>query len=176
MAVRRVLAGNSRWHSSCPPFLTKSPCCWATHAHTRFPSPRLRSVVNARIAAPRNPTTTRWRLASGAFCFGSDAGNSGDDPGNDDPPQQVYLHVGPSGDCWTGSSLFAAKHLQPDYVKSLALPPHLTEEQRERLVDRLQDRPDVAQQMYDTGVLPPDLLGTLLMDIDDDDDDDDDDW
>jgi hypothetical protein len=35
------------------------------------------------------------------------------------PP--LYLHVGPSGDCWTGHSIFAAKHNQPGYIKSIPL-------------------------------------------------------
>ena len=35
------------------------------------------------------------------------------------PP--LYLHVGPSGDCWTGHSIFAAKHNQPGYIKSVPL-------------------------------------------------------
>jgi hypothetical protein len=35
------------------------------------------------------------------------------------PP--LYLHVGPSGDCWTGHSIFAAKNNQPGYIKSIPL-------------------------------------------------------
>jgi len=41
----------------------------------------------------------------------------------------LYLHVSPSGDIWTGAELFAAKHLQPDYVTSILIP----EEHRQRL-------------------------------------------
>ena len=35
--------------------------------------------------------------------------------------KSLYLHVPPSGDVWTGHEMFAAKHLQPDYVKSVSL-------------------------------------------------------
>ena len=34
----------------------------------------------------------------------------------------TFLHVGPSGDWWVGSSLYAAKHNPSDYVRSLPLP------------------------------------------------------
>mmetsp|Transcript_5487 Transcript_5487/g.11213 ORF Transcript_5487/g.11213 Transcript_5487/m.11213 type:complete len:200 (-) Transcript_5487:32-631(-) len=34
-----------------------------------------------------------------------------------------FFHVSPSGDWWTGPSIFAAKHLQPDYVRSIPIPP-----------------------------------------------------
>ena len=67
----------------------------------------------------------------------------------------VYLHVGPSGDCWTGSSIFAAKHLQPDYVKSVPL--DMSVEHQERLVDILEERTDLAHQIYDTGRIPPEV-------------------
>jgi hypothetical protein len=34
----------------------------------------------------------------------------------------MFLHVGPSGDSWIGTSIYAAKHLQPDYAKSIQIP------------------------------------------------------
>lgn len=70
---------------------------------------------------------------------------------------QVYLHVGPSGDCWTGSSLFAAKHLEPEYVTSIPLPPDTC---LDTLMEALEEEDNVKlmQQVYDTGVLPPHLL------------------
>ena len=53
--------------------------------------------------------------------FGSS--RCGDEIGGDDPADdQTYLHVAPSGDWWTGPSIFAAKHLQPDYVRSIKIP------------------------------------------------------
>jgi hypothetical protein len=34
----------------------------------------------------------------------------------------LFLHIAPCGDFWTGHEVFAAKHLQPDYVRSIAIP------------------------------------------------------
>ena len=36
--------------------------------------------------------------------------------------ETFYLHVAPDGDWWTGEEIFAAKHLQPDYVRSIPIP------------------------------------------------------
>jgi len=49
--------------------------------------------------------------------FGNDC-----DEGSDSS-KTMYFHVSPSGDWWTGPSIFAAKHLQPDYVRSIPMPP-----------------------------------------------------
>lgn len=70
---------------------------------------------------------------------------------------QIYLHVGPSGDCWTSTELYAAKHLQPDYVKSIPLPAHL---EADGLVESLEGNSKLLQQIYDDGKLPEDLLQT----------------
>jgi hypothetical protein len=67
----------------------------------------------------------------------------------------TYLHVGPSGDCWAGASIFAAKHLQPDYVRSVLLPPLTCVES---LLERLEGDPKLAQQIYDDET----VLATLL--------------
>lgn len=64
----------------------------------------------------------------------------------------MYLHVGPSGDCWTGASLYAAKHLQPDYVKSIPLPP--TGVCLDSLLERLEEDLTFTQQIYDAAMLP----------------------
>ena len=81
------------------------------------------------------------------------------------PSSTVYLHVGPSGDCWTGSSLFAAKHLPPDYVKSVPLVTGNTTsvpvDQQERIVELLEERADLAQQVYDTGSIPPEVWAMI---------------
>jgi hypothetical protein len=61
--------------------------------------------------------------------------------------QPLYLHVGPSGDCWTGASIFAAKHLQPDYVKSIKLPSNVSSEEIEQL---LENDIELAKQIYDS--------------------------
>jgi hypothetical protein len=71
---------------------------------------------------------------------------------------QVYLHIGPSGDCWTASSLFAAKHLQPDYVKSIPLDSHVCPE---TLVEYLEENTILLQKIYDLGVLPPEILESV---------------
>lgn len=70
----------------------------------------------------------------------------------------LFLHVGPSGDCWTGSSIFAAKHLQPDYVKSVPLHPPHNDICAETLLCVLEEDSSVAQDLYDTGTLSDDLL------------------
>lgn len=70
----------------------------------------------------------------------------------------LYLHIGPSGDCWTGSSIYAAKHLQPDYVKSILLP---LEVDVECLLERLEAQPMTSQKIYDDGELPKCLLESL---------------
>jgi hypothetical protein len=71
----------------------------------------------------------------------------------------VYLHVGPSGDCWTGPSLFAAKHLQPNYVKSLLLPSHICPE---TLVEYLEENTILVQQVYDSGILSPEIVKSVI--------------
>lgn len=74
--------------------------------------------------------------------------------------ETIYLHVGPSGDFWQGPSLFAAKHLQPDYVKSIRLKDHL-EDQVDLLLELLEEEDSHGEwirSIYDEGVLPADLL------------------
>jgi len=72
----------------------------------------------------------------------------------------LFLHVGPSGDCWTGPSLFAAKHLQPDYVQSLPIPSsHL--HQADRLLELLEEHPEWALAVYDTQAFPKELQAAL---------------
>jgi hypothetical protein len=71
----------------------------------------------------------------------------------------TFLHIGPSGDCWTGTSIFAAKHLQPDYVKSIPLPSYIC---AESLLELLEDNKTLAQQVYDNQKLPEDLLKCML--------------
>lgn len=75
-------------------------------------------------------------------------------------PHCYYLHVGPSGDFWTGHEVFAAKHLQPDYVKSVALPEGWTEEspKTEALIALLDENPSLLHRIYDTGVIDRNLL------------------
>lgn len=62
------------------------------------------------VSSSKEPRT------SGATC--SDTASS-----SSSKPKQHYLHLAPDGDYWTGSEIFAAKHLQPDYVRSVPIPP-----------------------------------------------------
>jgi hypothetical protein len=71
---------------------------------------------------------------------------------------RLFLHVGPDGDCWTGKSIFAAKHLQPDYVQSIEIPRDMD---AVTLVEYLEDQPTVAQEIYDTKKFPTELLERL---------------
>jgi hypothetical protein len=67
--------------------------------------------------------------------------------------------VGPSGDFWTGHSIFAAKHLQPDYVKSVKLDETLDVD---KLLELLEDNGDEwTRTIYDEEVLPQELLDRL---------------
>ena len=70
----------------------------------------------------------------------------------------IYLHVGPSGDCWTGHSIFAAKHLQPDYVKSMKLDLNMN---IPHLLELLEDHPEWAFEVYDKQTFPKELIQAL---------------
>jgi hypothetical protein len=80
----------------------------------------------------------------------------------------TYLHVGPSGDCWTGDSIFAAKHLQPDYVKSIPLPVAIIDgdgdgdgdmqQNIDNLMEVLEDDQELAASIYDSESIPSGLL------------------
>jgi hypothetical protein len=76
----------------------------------------------------------------------------------------LYLHVGPSGDFWTGPSIFAAKHLQPDYVKSIPLEPFLIPKV-DLLLELLEDQEDHqvnwGQVIYDQASIPKELVDQL---------------
>mmetsp|Transcript_42644 Transcript_42644/g.103144 ORF Transcript_42644/g.103144 Transcript_42644/m.103144 type:complete len:197 (+) Transcript_42644:249-839(+) len=87
----------------------------------------------------------------------------------------LYLHVGPSGDCWTGDSIFAAKHLQPDYVKSIPLfavnnddmadddgGDDDMQQKIDNLLQVLEDDQDLTASIYDTESIPSDLLDRIF--------------
>jgi hypothetical protein len=81
-------------------------------------------------------------------------------PGGGGPRPPLYLHVGPSGDVWTGDSIFAAKHLQPDYVRSVSLEGEaeaMIDNEGSRLVEILESRLDWTEEIYDKGSLPTEL-------------------
>lgn len=62
-----------------------------------------------------------------------------------------YLHISPDGDWWIAPGIFAAKHLQDDYVRSFLLPESF---QLEKL--RSLHATDF-QTIYDTKTLPEDM-------------------
>jgi len=70
-----------------------------------------------------------------------------------------------SGDWWTGPSIFAAKHLQPDYVKSIPIPTcfdpnkHFSEDEDETESGlSWKEKEQLLHQIYDEGKLPAHLL------------------
>jgi hypothetical protein len=71
--------------------------------------------------------------------------------GND----QLYLHVAPCGDWWVGTSLFAAKHLEPDYVKSISLP---TDFDPDEVFTGEEHDEELLKRIYDEGVIPPEII------------------
>ncbi len=79
--------------------------------------------------------------------------------------KKIYLHVGPSGDSWIGDAIFAAKHNQPGYVKSVALDTisckdtatGVDNDNGSLLIDVLEEHPEWAQEIYDTECIPQSL-------------------
>ncbi|KAL9181726.1 hypothetical protein ACHAXT_012069 [Thalassiosira profunda] len=121
----------------------------------------LRYARGRVVALPRRGSN----LAS-SRCM-SNAGKDGRD--------KMYMHVSPSGDWWTGSAIFAAKHLQPDYVKSVPLPDGFdpnayfggededgeeeSDMQQPKLKLNWEEKQNLLHQIYDEGKLPSELLG-----------------
>ena len=71
-------------------------------------------------------------------------------------PKQHYLHLAPDGDYWTGEAIFAAKHLQPDYVRSVSIPEGFDVEQwlDKTFGDDEKKQTEALQNIYDEGKLP----------------------
>ena len=73
-------------------------------------------------------------------------------------PKQHYLHIAPDGDYWTGYEIFAAKHLQPDYVRSVPIPPPDDFDVEKWLDTTFGDdkkkQTEALQKIYDEGKLP----------------------
>ncbi len=92
---------------------------------------------------------------------------SGGDGDGDDAAARLFLHVGPSGDFWTGRSIFAAKHLQPGYVRSVELDGSIDADALLELLEEEEEEDDDGgdaswtRTFYDEGALPPDLLARL---------------
>lgn len=121
------------------------------------------------LSCSRIHSTTRRLLTSVASGRGANDDDStprrssnSDDGGEYSP---LYLHVGPCGDFWTGPSIFAAKHLQPGYVKSVELDESLDVDALLELLEEEDDN-DVdsggdaswTRMIYDEGMLPSDLI------------------
>ena len=64
---------------------------------------------------------------------------------------QIYLHIAPCGDFWTDTEIFAAKHLQPDYVKSIPISTSLSIDLEEVHGSVDVDLDSVLKEVYDTG-------------------------
>jgi hypothetical protein len=121
----------------------------------------------------RNPllvTRSRYPWLQGNLRSHRFIGSSKNDVTSDDPKNKntttplLFLHVGPSGDCWTGPSIFAAKHLQPDYVKSIPLPAEFCNEEDERVVALLEaiaNDKDAHRKLYDEEKLPQSIMDHL---------------
>lgn len=71
-------------------------------------------------------------------------------------PKHHYLHIAPDGDWWTGDEIFAAKHLQPDYVRSVQIPSEFdVEEWLESTFGEDDEKlTEAMQQIYDEQKLP----------------------
>jgi hypothetical protein len=95
--------------------------------------------------------TVSRALSRGMFSTTGDSGGQ---------KEALYLHIGPGGDSWTGASIFAAKHLQPDYVKSILLPKDCDEDSSttEALLAAIEEDASLQRQIYDEERIPPSLL------------------
>lgn len=71
-------------------------------------------LILQRMQHVRFSTWSRRR-----HCFCSNGGEPS--PSEQKTKSLLYLHVGPSGDVWTGDSIFAAKQNTPGYVRSVPL-------------------------------------------------------
>ena len=90
------------------------------------------------------------------------------DTNKNDSKTTIYLHIGPSGDCWTGHSIFAAKHLQPDYVRSVPLPPNFqNDEHVEALLEAIGEDSTLQHQIYDETKIPISLFDKIRADVGD---------
>lgn len=93
-----------------------------------------------RVLVPDQPSPTRII----SFRFHSSSINK----------DSIYLHVAPN-DVWIAPSIFAAKHLEPSYVKSIPIPPNTCPD---TLLEMLEDDVELQRQVYDTGALPEQVL------------------
>lgn len=86
--------------------------------------------------------------------------------------ENLYLHVSPDGDWWTGHEMFAAKHLQPDYVRSIVLPDawlaNNDANDVEAYIEEIYDEDEIEKLMreiYDTGSLPSRVIERYALNL-----------
>ena len=98
----------------------------------------------------KHQATTTTAITNNKDCKIQDA--------DDDEEEEVdkvhtnyYLHIGPSyGDYWIGDSIFAAKHLQPDYVKSIKLSNNIDVDRLLQVLDEEQEKQEKQEDEIDT--------------------------
>lgn len=70
--------------------------------------------------------------------------------------EDIYLHISPDGDYWISGEIFAAKHLQPEYVRSIPMC-QKEKDDFERVTDSVHgsdcNMDVLMKQVYDTGKL-----------------------
>mmetsp|Transcript_19561 Transcript_19561/g.39622 ORF Transcript_19561/g.39622 Transcript_19561/m.39622 type:complete len:134 (-) Transcript_19561:533-934(-) len=72
----------------------------------------------------------------------------------------TYLHVAPDGDWWTGTEIFAAKHLQPDYVRSVVVPPDIDIDEYLESIEDDAEQNKILRKIYDDKRLPDGMNAT----------------
>jgi hypothetical protein len=123
---------------------------------------RTRTSTLEKLVSIRSTLTRYQRDDSSKLLLSTTSRYNYSSNDDDDDDSQVirYLHLGPSGDAWTGDSLFAAKHLQPDYVRSIPLC-GFNNTAEETLLEVLDENEDWTREIYDTQTLPDDLKKRL---------------
>ena len=181
-ATTIVLLSNRRWYSS-----SCGSHGWWSHwpnRRSRSRRDRVSSITLGFQARPRSlreigtiqQNQERFVSSSSTSSNGippSTTGTSDDtDPTLND--YEYFLHIGPSGDWWVGPALFAAKHLQPNYITSLPLPPpmklqdddddnDIVQHWEAVVRDALDEHPSttLVQTMYDSQTWPVDLWNRI---------------
>jgi hypothetical protein len=123
---------------------------------------KLRMEIEARVAKESRPKPNSLFVARSS--------TTGIDTTHPKPVDRtsLYLHIGPSGDAWTGTEIFAAKHLQPDYVRSVLLPiavcdmsHDVAESVLHEMLQAIERDASLQRHIYDEGNIPPSLLERL---------------
>ena len=151
---------------------TISSRCWLMLTD----SARKRSLLKVSIQSltPNGiptPSERKWNQRTLSFTTTTSTASKTTAISND---KKIYLHVGPSGDSWIGDAIFAAKHNQPGYVKSIPLTDdgstfcrhtiaRIEEDEGSLLIEVLEEYPEWAQEIYDTECFPEALLEHLKL-------------